>query len=57
MRQPIGVADIPALLYANFIENIIIAAIGMLIKKSVIVNAIIPSMLYFFVLLLAFSFS
>lgn len=56
MKQPI--ADIPVLLYANFfIENIIIAAIGMLIKKSVIVNVIIPSMLYFLVLLLAFSFS
>ena len=39
MRQPIGVADIPALLYTNLIANIIIAVIGKLIKKSVIVKS------------------
>lgn len=50
MRQPIGVAGIPALLYTSLIANIIIAVIGMLIKKSVIINVIILSMLYFLVL-------
>lgn len=54
MRQPIGVADIPALLYTNLIANIIIAVIGKLIKKSVIVNVIILFLLL--CLILKFTF-